>query len=181
MLQEREGPCVFSYFPWHPATLFWSQSPYLGNQKGRRFQSQMKHPDKNNMLWTGHDMASHTPGFSPGLHWPLAAGQGLSISQWFFPLSRSPVVVSGARIPGPRFVSGPSGVVLVTVVTPKAAVLAQICTEMSFSSPCFSNPGRVERLVFGRQCCCGEMSVCAVQEGALQATSVPLMSLPESY
>lgn len=98
-----------------------------------------------------------------------------------FPLSRPPAAVSGATIPRLRFVSGPSGVALVSIATPKAAVLAQTCTEMSFSSPCFSNPGRLEWLVFGRQCWCGERSVCAVQEAALQATSVPLMSLPESY
>lgn len=37
-----------------------------------------------------------------------------------FSLSRSPLLVSGARIPELKFVSGPSGVVLAPVVTPKA-------------------------------------------------------------
>lgn len=69
-----------------------------------------------------------------------------------FPLSRSIVAVTGARILELQFVSGPSGVALVPVVTPKAAFLAQVCTEMSFSSSCFSNPGRTERFVFGRPC-----------------------------
>lgn len=46
-----------------------------------------------------------------------------------FPLSRLSFAVSGARIPGFIFVSGPSGVVLVPVVTPKAAVLAKICKK----------------------------------------------------
>lgn len=73
-------------------------------------------------------MAGHAPGFGPGLQWPLAAGQGLN-QPGIFPLSRSPFAVSGAGIPGFRFVSGPSGVVLVPVVTPKAAVLAQICKK----------------------------------------------------
>lgn len=50
--------------------------------------------------------------WSGSLSWPLR-----------FPLSRSPVAVSGARIPGLRFVSGPSGVVLVPVVTQMAADL----------------------------------------------------------
>lgn len=61
----------------HKAQIFETQN---GTNFSHKWNTQ-----KKNMLQRGYGRAGHTPGFSPGLQWPLAAGQGLSISQWFFP------------------------------------------------------------------------------------------------
>lgn len=120
VLQEREVCVLLPLLaPNHPALL---TKPRSWKRKRAQISLTGEKPRKNpNMLWSSHGMAGQTPGLTlvcSGLWLLLRLSQPL-----MFPLSRSPVAVSGARIAGLRFVSGPSGVVGVPVVTPVAADL----------------------------------------------------------
>lgn len=141
VLQEREV-CVFSYLCWHPALL---TKPRSWKPKRAQISLTGEKPRKNpDMLWSGHGMAGHTPGLTlvcSGL-WLLLRVSQLATDVSLVP--RSPVAVSGARIAGLRFVSGPPGVVLAPVVTPVAADLH----TNEFNSPCLSSPGRTEHLLW---------------------------------